>query len=118
MNNSPATQKQGPANANFANTTRQSLLVPFVLPQVLFQGGRTTQKMGQGIMAQITFSAPNSDVTFAHNLGHTVLLFWAAMAPAGTFLPKLKISSSSNTAPAEQVILQSDTAGTFTVVMF
>lgn len=94
-------------------------LVPFVLPQVLFTGGLTQQKMGPGLAVQIGFTSANTDYTVVHNLGHPIQMVWAVSAPVGVFIPKLKISSTANSNTTKQVILQSDTvANPTTAVMF
>ena len=93
--------------------------IPFVIPQVLFAGGRTQQKMGQGLVATVTASLPLTDFTIVHNLGHPVQMMWAVMAPAGTAIPLVKISATSNPSPNKQVIVQFVTAANpVSVVLF
>lgn len=105
------------------NSVRQSpaiaAMVPFVLPQVLFVGGRTTQRMGQGLLAQVAFASANTDVTVTHNLGHPVNCVWPLMAPAGTFIPQVMISATANATPNKTVILQASAiANPVTVALF
>lgn len=105
------------------NSVRQSpaiaAMVPFVLPQVLFVGGRTTQRMGQGLLAQVAFASASTDVTVTHNLGHPVNCVWGVYAPAGTFIPQVMISATSNATPNKTVILQANgVANPTTVALF
>jgi hypothetical protein len=105
------------------NSVRQSpaivAMIPFVLPQVLFVGGRTTQRMGQGLLAQVAFASASTDYIVTHNLGHPVNVVIPCMAPAGTFIPQVMVSATSNSAPNKQVILQANgVANPTTVVLF
>lgn len=92
-------------------------MVPFVIPPNAFPTSTNSVRIGLGRLVQVAFVSSGADVTVTHNLGHPVQLFWAAQAPAGTYLPKLKISSTSNSAPNHQVILQSDTVSNPTVIV-
>jgi len=94
-------------------------IIPFIPPQMMFQGTRTVVPNGAGVLASMTFASASTDVTVKHGLGHPIQLFWPAFTSAGKFLPKLMISTTSASNTGEQVILQADTAsGVTTVVLF
>lgn len=109
---------QGPALMT-QERNAMSARIPFILPQVLFVAGTSQYRMGQGLEVSVAFTTANSDVTIVHNMGHPVQNVWAVMAPAGVFIPKVKISTSANANTTKQVILQSDTiSNPTTVVLF
>ncbi len=121
MTQTMATTSGGPRGpVTLANEhARVTALIPFILPQVLFQGGQTQQKMGPGLAVRVNFTSSNTDYTVTHNLGHPVLMVWAALAPAGFYAPKVGISTTANANTTSQVILRADTAvGQTTVVIF
>ena len=108
----------GPAGVGGHNNAIAAT-IPFVIPQVLFPGTNTIVKMGQGLAAKVAYTSASTDVTIAHNLGHPVNFVWGVMAPAGSFIPSVMISSTSNSAPNKQVILHfSAVANPTVVVMF
>jgi hypothetical protein len=108
----------GPAALHQARFA-QAALIPFVLPQNLFQGGRTQQKMGQGLAVQIGFASANTDYTVTHNLGRPVTMVWAVMAPTSVYIPQVRISSTASSNTSKQVILQANAiANPTTVVLF
>jgi hypothetical protein len=69
--------------------------IPFVLPQVIFKGGLTQQRMGQGLLAQVAAASASTNYTIAHNLGHPINCVWVVMAPTGTFAPTIAITSNT-----------------------
>lgn len=86
----------------FTPTTRSNPtwagLVPFVLPQTLFKGGLTQQKMGQGLLAQVAVTSASTNFVVTHNLGHPINAAWVVMAPLNTFQPTLAITSNTTKA--------------------
>lgn len=113
MIKSPTT---GPAHG----TMERNILtaqIPFVIPQVPFPGTQTQLKMGQGLLAKVAYTSASTNVTVTHNLGHPVNMVWGVMAPAGSFIPQVMVSATSNASPNKQVILQFSSVANPTVIV-
>ena len=88
----------GPFNPATRSNPGWAGLVPFVLPQSLFTGGLTQQKIGQGILAQVAVTSASTNFTVTHNLGHPINCAWVVMAPVSTFFPSIAITSNTTKA--------------------
>ena len=90
----------------FTPTTRSNPtwagLVPFVLPQNLFKGGLTQQKMGQGLLAQVAAASASTNYTITHNLGHPINCAWVVATSLGVFSPAIAITSNTTKAVTVQ----------------
>ena len=104
----------GPATQTMERNA-MAATVPFVLPQVLFKGGLTQQRMGQGLLAQVAVTSASTNFTVTHNLGHPVNCAWVVMAPASTFFPAVAITSNTTKAVTLQF---SAVANPVTVALF
>jgi hypothetical protein len=91
----------GPATAGSQRTFQPSI-VPFVLPQNVFKGGLTIQKMGQGFVAQVAAASASTNYTITHNLGHPLNCIWVVMSPLNTFHPQVAITSNTTKAVTVQ----------------
>lgn len=107
---SPSGPAQGTMDRNIL-----AAQIPFVLPQVLFKGGLTQQKMGQGLLAQVAVTSASTNFTVTHNLGHPINVAFVVMAPLNTFHPLIAITSNTTKAVTLQF---SAIANPVTVALF
>ena len=87
----------GPATAHQQRSV-MAAQIPFVLPQVIFKGGLTQQRMGQGLLAQVAAASASTNYVVTHNLGHPVNCVWVVQAPLNTFSPAVAITSNTTKA--------------------
>ena len=104
----------GPARQTMERNA-MAATVPFVLPQVLFKGGLTQQKMGQGLLAQVAAASASTNYVIAHNLGHPVNCAWVVATSLGVFSPAIAITSNTTKAVTLQF---SAVANPVTVALF
>lgn len=104
----------GPAAQSMARNALAAQ-IPFVIPQVLFVGGLTQQRMGQGLLAQVAVTSASTNFTVTHNLGHPINCAWVVMAPSSTFFPAIAITSNTTKAVTLQF---SAVANPVTVALF
>ena len=104
----------GPAKLTQDRNTL-SAQIPFVLPQVIFKGGLTQQRMGQGMLAQVAAASASTNYVVTHNLGHPVNCVWVVQAPLNTFAPAVAITSNTTKAVTLQF---SAVANPVTVALF
>ena len=98
MNNTQIGQaSSGPATAHQQRSV-MAAQIPFVLPQVIFKGGLTQQRMGQGLLAQVAAASASTNYVVTHNLGHPVNCVWVVQAPLNTVSPAVAITSNTTKA--------------------
>lgn len=100
---------QSPVWNSIQSSPAITAMIPFVLPQRVFQGGLTQQKMGQGLLVQVAAVSANTDFTVVHNLGHPVNVIIPCFGASNVFIPKVKVSGTANSNTAKQLIVQFDT---------
>ena len=94
-------------------------MIPFVLPQNIFKGGLTQQRIGQGMLAQVAAASASTNYVITHNLGHPIQNVWVTSAPNGTYFPQICISSTTLSNTGQQLILRANAAaGACVVVAF
>lgn len=108
--------KSGPAQGTMDRNILAAQ-IPFVISPVPFPGTNTQVKMGQGLAVKVAYASASTNVTVTHNLGHPVNMVWGVMAPAGSFIPQVMVSATSNPLPNKQVILQFNSVANPTVVV-
>ena len=92
----------GPFNPATRSNPGWAGLVPFVLPQNLFKGGLTQQKIGQGILAQVAAASASTNYVITHNLGHPINCAWVVATSLGVFSPAIAITSNTTKAVTVQ----------------